>query len=168
VRFLISIVTIRAFDNLSETFCRTQKKLLMEMPLVINLVSSFMLCGVIWLVQLVHYPFFHRAERDRFPEHMGFHKLRISVIVMPLMVAELATSLWLSLSAADFILLHRAGLGIVILIWLATFFVSVPLHEKISAEYDEATIQKLVATNLVRTVLWTLKAILGIVILMRI
>ncbi len=126
-----------------------------------------MLCGVIWLVQLAHYPFFHRTDRDRFREHMSFHKVRVSFIVMPLMLTELGTSLWLSLMADDFILLHRAGLGIVILIWLVTFFTSVPLHEKLSGGYDEPTVQKLVNTNWIRTLLWTLKSVLGILILLR-
>jgi hypothetical protein len=126
-----------------------------------------MLCGVIWLVQLVHYPFFHRTDRGSFREHMSFHKARVSFIVMPLMLAELGTSLWLSFLAADFILLHRAGLGIVILIWLVTFFTSVPLHEKLSDEYDEPAVQKLVNTNWIRTLLWTLKSVLGVLILLR-
>ena len=140
----------------------------MELPFVINLISSFLLCGVIWLIQLVHYPFFHRAERDSFKEHMNFHKLRISFIVMPLMVAELGTSIWLSFSAADFTLLHRAGLGVVILIWFATFFISVPLHEKLTSGYDESVVQKLVNSNWIRTILWSLKAALGVMILFRI
>lgn len=126
-----------------------------------------MLCGVIWLVQLVHYPFFHRTDRDHFRKHMSFHKVRISVIVMPLMIAELGTSIWLSFMAADLLLLHRTGLGIVIFIWLVTFFTSVPLHEKLSDGYEEATVQKLVNTNWIRTLLWTLKSVLGVLILLQ-
>jgi hypothetical protein len=38
--------------------------------------------------------------------------------------------------------------------------VQVPLHERLSAGWDAAAHQRLVASNWVRTVLWTVRAVL--------
>lgn len=130
--------------------------------LVINIFCSFYLCGVIWVVQIVHYPFFHRADREQFISHMSAHKLRISIIVIPLMLAELSSSVYLSLFEKNYALYHQAGLAIVILIWLVTFFVSVPLHEKLSQGYQADIVNRLIRTNWFRTLLWTLKSALGL------
>jgi hypothetical protein len=42
----------------------------------------------------------------------------------------------------------------------STFLVQVPLHERLSAGWDAAAHQRLVASNWVRTVLWTVRAVL--------
>ena len=129
--------------------------------LIINLFSSFFLCGLIWTIQLVHYPSFHALDKVHFIEHMNLHKQRISLLVVPMMLLELATSIGLVLFADLYSELNKAGLIIVILIWFSTFFVQVPLHKKLSSGYDQVIITKLVRTNFIRTILWTLKATIG-------
>ena len=42
--------------------------------------------GLIWTIQLVHYPFFHRLEKENFNEHMDEHRKKISFIVLPVML----------------------------------------------------------------------------------
>ncbi|MDX1590377.1 MAG: hypothetical protein R3283_00350 [Balneolaceae bacterium] len=140
----------------------------MEEILIINLFSSFFLCGLIWTVQLVHYPSFHGFEKEKYAGWMAFHKSRISIIVVPVMLAELGSSVLLSFVENQFLTLNRAGLAVVILIWLITFFVQVPLHGKLSSGYREEIVRKLVTSNLWRTSLWTIKSILGIILLTRI
>lgn len=83
------------------------------------------------------------------------------------MFTELITSILLSLREETSTILHQAGLGIVILIWLITFFVQVQLHEKLSAGYSEKLVQKLVSSNRWRTLLWSMKSVLGIYLLTR-
>lgn len=139
----------------------------MEVTLILNLFSSFFLCGLIWTVQLVHYPAFHGFEKETYHEWMSLHKSRISFIVVPLMFTELITSILLSFREETSTILHQAGLGIVILIWLITFFVQVQLHEKLSAGYSEKLVQKLVSSNRWRTLLWSMKSVLGIYLLTR-
>lgn len=129
--------------------------------LLVNLFSSFYLCGLIWTIQLVHYPSFHALDKVHFIEHMNFHKQRISLLVVPVMLLELATSIALVFYAELYSELHKTGLIIVILIWLSTFFVQVPLHNKLSMGYEEGIVTKLVKSNVIRTVLWTLKATIG-------
>ena len=134
---------------------------------IINLAASLFLCGLIWTIQLVHYPFFRFADQDNFEEAMGFHRVRISWIVVPVMLAELFTSGWLAFYADSWQSLHLAGFIIVLLIWLVSFFLQVPIHAKLSKGYNLDLIQKLVSTNLLRTLLWTVKAGLSVEILRR-
>lgn len=136
--------------------------------LIANLSSTFFLCGLIWIVQLVHYPFFHGVSADNYPEWMALHKKRISLIVVPVMLAELGSSFLLVLWDAPIPVLQQTGLAIVVVIWLVTFFVQVPLHNKIAGRYSRNDVDRLIATNFIRTGLWTLKAILGILILIHV
>lgn len=90
------------------------------------------------------------------------HRQRTGMVVIPAMLLE-------SITAA--ILLWRRPEGVPAwLVWLAfavllgihasTFLVQVPLHERLSAGWDAAAHQRLVASNWVRTVLWTARAVL--------
>ncbi len=137
----------------------------MQLLLAANLITSFLLCGLIWTVQLVHYPMFHRFEKESFEEHIKFHGFRISLIVVPLMVIELVSSFSLAFFVSSDNVLHLIGFFIVLLIWLVTFFVQVPLHSKLTMGYSAETVNKLVSTNFIRTVLWSIKAIIGVFIL---
>jgi hypothetical protein len=117
------------------------------------------------MVQLVHYPMFHGLSKKNFSNHIQFHKKRISVIVVPVMIAELLTSAALAGWSAEFKLIHIAGLALVTAIWLVTFFLQVPIHNKLPDGFDQILVQKLVLSNWYRTVFWTLKSILGIYLL---
>ena len=134
----------------------------MQLLLAANLITSFLLCGLIWTVQLVHYPMFHRLEKEKYGEHIQFHGFRISLIVVPLMVIELVSSFSLAFFSSTDTILHMIGFLIVILIWLVTFFVQLPLHSKLTLGYNPETVNKLVSTNIIRTILWTMKAALGV------
>ena len=134
----------------------------MQLILAANLISSFLLCGLIWTVQLVHYPMFHMLEKEKYGEHILFHGFRISLIVVPLMVIELVSSFSLAFFSSTDTILHMIGFLIVILIWLVTFFVQLPLHSKLTLGYNPETVNKLVSTNIIRTILWTMKAALGV------
>ena len=132
---------------------------MLNIVLTANIFSSFALFGLIWCVQLVHYPFFLRSEKSHFIEHIGFHKVRISFIVVPLMVTELFTSGWLSFYTQSLKEWHIIGFITVILIWLVTFLIQVPLHEKLTEGYNEQVIRKLIQSNWIRTFLWTVKSL---------
>ncbi|MDZ7718626.1 MAG: hypothetical protein U5K72_07420 [Balneolaceae bacterium] len=138
---------------------------MLSLSFIANIFCSFSLFGLIWCVQLVHYPFFLRSDKTNFIEHIGFHKQRISIIVVPLMTIELATSGILVFEFQQFAGLNIFGLIVVILIWLVTFFVQVPIHNSLSDGYNESLVQKLIKTNWIRTVLWSAKSFSSLYIL---
>ncbi|MCR9288410.1 MAG: hypothetical protein NXI23_13615 [Bacteroidetes bacterium] len=118
---------------------------------------SWMLLGLIWVIQLVHYPAFQWIEEGRFFEFHKHHTRSISIIVAPLMVLELGLAFWLAYSEC-FQLLHTLPLTIVLLIWASTFFVQIPIHHKLSKGKNTDLIRRLVQTNWFRTILWTVKS----------
>lgn len=137
----------------------------MSILFLINLAASLFMCGLIWLVQLVHYPLFHRLEKTDYPAHQAFHRTRISWIVLPVMLAELGTSAWLVWGPFPLAAWHAAGLSLVIAAWLSTFFLQVPQHEIIASGYEKKAVQKLISSNWIRTILWSTKSILSLITL---
>lgn len=133
---------------------------MMNLLLILNLASSLFLAGLIWTIQIVHYPIFHRLETDNFADHIHFHKGAISLLVVPVMTIELGTSAWLAWFASSNLIYHQTGFVTVIIIWLITFFVQVPLHSRLSVARNEKAINHLVKTNWLRTILWSVKAAL--------
>ena len=131
----------------------------MDFLFFLNVISAFFLTGVIWTIQIVHYPSFHYIDKLSFVNFHQFHERRISIIVMPLMVLELISSVSLyfnDMSNHTFLL----NLIIVGLIWCSTFFIQVPIHNILSQKKDIMMIEKLVNTNWIRTFLWSMRMLL--------
>ncbi len=126
---------------------------------VAHFFSCFFMTGLIWLIQLIHYPSYKFIDALKFSEYQNFHTTTITFIVGPVMAIELFSGMAIlfdqklsALSSINFI-----GL---LLIWAATAFLSVPLHAKLSAGFNTETVQMLISTNWVRTVLWSLRSAL--------
>lgn len=123
-----------------------------------NQAISWGLLVLIWVVQLVHYPSFAYIDERQFEAFHQHHTRSISYIVLPLMLLELGMAGILTLQY-NFQWNYIVPLIIVLLIWGSTFLIQVPDHNSLAAGKDLSTIQRLVHTNWIRTVLWTLKAI---------
>ena len=121
-----------------------------------QLLVSFFLCGLIWLVQLVHYPSFRYVARTDFTEFENFHTRKITLIVLPAMFIELVTAFLLVLYFPSEAL-FKFNICIIVLIWISTFVFSVPCHNKLLKYKDNESIDKLVQTNWFRTFLWSIK-----------
>ncbi|MEM1009261.1 MAG: hypothetical protein AAGJ35_09670 [Myxococcota bacterium] len=131
--------------------------------LFVELCVNWAMVGVIWMVQIVHYPLFAKVGRETFPSYQESHMRRISFVVIPLMLTELACSLWslvLALMRGRLFWAPLVGSALLLWIWLSTFVRAVPLHQQLAVEFSEALHHKLVAVNWTRTVLWTIKAVL--------
>ncbi len=128
--------------------------------LLLNFASSLFLCGLIWVIQILHYPFFAHLERENYTKYQQKHMYLISFLVIPVMLMELITSVLLILQPSDFRIEFIIGITLVLMIWASTFFVQLPIHQKLLQGFDRDLIQKLVSTNWIRTILWTAKSIL--------
>ena len=129
----------------------------MDLAFKLHIISTCALIGLIWIVQIVHYPAFYFVEDKRFVEFESFHKKSITTIVLPLMVTELVTGLVLLYFNRGVI--HGINSLSIILIWLSTFFISVPLHDKLSQTKSREDISNLVSTNWIRTSLWSIRGV---------
>ena len=134
---------------------------MIEIALIAQAVSTFGMLGVIWLVQLEIYPLQIHVKREDYLAYQAAHMYRVSFVVAPLMLVEVATSAWLlflPLSSCG-MTLAWVGVGLVFLLWISTLVLQVPCHWKLEKERDEAVIRRLVRTNWVRTVGWTARAV---------
>ena len=127
----------------------------------LDLASAWYMTGVIWTVQIVHYPLFARVGAAGWADYHPAHLRRMTGVVLPAMLAELGASGLLALARPpDFSsALLWIGLGLAALTWAVTFFVSVPLHDALARGYDLSLIRRLVGTNRLRTALWTAHAL---------
>lgn len=108
--------------------------------------------GVIWIVQLVHYPAFKYVAEDQFKEFSFFHQQKITYVVAPLMLLEFMTGLYLLPRGH---LWFNLSVVLLALIWISTFVFSVREHNTLLSGKDEESIDRLVKTNWIRTILWT-------------
>lgn len=131
----------------------------MTWPLVVHGAATWAMVGVIWMVQIVHYPLFAAVGTAQFADYERSHQLRITWVVAPLMAIELITAAWLV--AAPPAGVSRwvlwLGLALVVVNWGATALVQVPLHERLAAGFVATAHAQLVATNWIRTIAWTLR-----------
>ena len=117
--------------------------------------SSAGMAVLIWLVQLVIYPGFRPIETTAFPAWHRSYTGRISWIVIPLMLVQAGALGWLL--ATETATAARVGAAVAVgIAWVTTFAVSVPIHERLDAAKDLALIERLIATNWIRTVAWTM------------
>jgi hypothetical protein len=129
------------------------------MLLLAHAASTWMLAGLIWTIQIVQYPLFESVGADRFAEYHRPHMLRISLIVVPLMLAEAVTGGWL-------LLLHRSqrmlwiGTALIVFLWVSTALIHAPLHVRLEAGLDPSAIRRLTRANWLRTTAWTIRAFL--------
>ena len=117
---------------------------------------SWSLFVLIWLVQLIIYPGFIRIPASYFVAYHRWYAKRITVIVLPLMLAEVMLLMGWWWADADRSGAYVATLAVFI-IWLSTFSLQVPIHKHLQHGKDDALIRRLVATNWIRTAAWTLK-----------
>lgn len=135
--------------------------------LIAHALATCMMAGVIWFVQIVHYPLFGAVGEDRFADYEQRHQARTGIIVGPLMLAELAAAIILLAMVPAGVprWMPLVGMVMLALIWLSTFGVQVPLHQKLSRGFDARAHGLLVATNWGRTFLWTARGVLALVML---
>ena len=130
--------------------------------LVSHLAITLLMVGLIWLVQIVHYPLFSWVGVSSFSDYHKRHTHRITIIVAPLMLLELATGLllWFRMPLQSFWIFNTMAMA---LIWGSTALWQVPLHKQLPLADGAARlalIRQLVASNWLRTFFWSLRGLL--------
>jgi hypothetical protein len=138
--------------------------------LVLLLVHAFAttaLAGLIWTIQVVHYPLFSEVGTAEFAKFHHDHSFRITLIVGPLMAIEGVATLWLLARrpAGVPLLLTWASAVILAVVHLGTVALSVPAHNRLSRGFTTSAYERLVNTNWVRTFGWSARAVLAFVMI---
>lgn len=135
--------------------------------LVAQVVGSAGMFGVIWVIQLVQYPLMRKVPTDAFGAFEAEHQRRITPVVGPLMAIEGVCVLAVFFARPDcvpFVMALAGGLVEAVAIGTTTF-VSAPMHGRMAAVGRPMLLDRLIATNWIRTVAWTTRAALAIAML---
>ena len=134
----------------------------MSAALIANLASTLFMTGLIWFVQIVHYPLFAAVGSDVFAAYSRSHQSLTTFVVGPPMLVEALTSAVLVLARPAGVPAWMPWTGVVLvgIIWLSTATLQIPAHAKLSSGFDPAVGASLVSTNWIRTVGWSLRAVL--------
>ncbi|UCG51358.1 MAG: hypothetical protein JSW58_14385 [Candidatus Latescibacterota bacterium] len=132
--------------------------------LLIHTAATWMMVGLIWTVQVVHYPLFSRVGEDVF---VAYHERHMKLILRLLFLPALAETV-----TAVLLLLYRpsgvsdiqvwTGLVLLVSIWCSTFVVQVPEHRNLTGGFKKDRFQILVRSNWFRTAVWTARGIVAL------
>ena len=132
---------------------------MMTVIVLIHAASTWMMVGLIWFVQIVHYPLFARVGAAQFAAYAGAHSHLTTLVVAGPMVVEAMTAVflvWYRPAALSPVLVW-SGLGLVVTLWLSTAFLQVPQHERLANGFDVTAYQFLVSSNWLRTIGWSVR-----------
>jgi hypothetical protein len=138
-----------------------------ELLLIIHAFSTMVMVGVIWTVQVVHYPLFSLVGREGFERYERAHMHRISWIVGPAMLTEAVTTVWLVIRPPEDVhgLLAWVGLALLSVVWVSTAAVQGPTHQRLSQGFEERLVRRLVLSNWVRTAAWSARGVIALLLL---
>jgi hypothetical protein len=129
---------------------------------LVHLFSTLFMTGVIWFAQAVHYPLLERVGGDAFVAYEKENTRRTGWVVIPVMALEFITALLLLWRRPEFFPFFYAWLNgaLLAVIWVSTFTLQGPGHQQLTKKFDPALWRRLVRTNWIRTVAWTMRGIL--------
>jgi len=131
--------------------------------LLVHAASAWFMTGLIWLVQIVHYPLLSRVGAAGYADYQLAHQRLISIVVGPAMLIEAGAAVLLLLDRRNPWTL--TGVALLAVVWCSTAFLQVPLHNALSIGFDSETHSRLVQTNWIRTIAWTARALISLYLL---
>ena len=135
----------------------------MNILIFISLFSNLIMVGISLITHFVTYPSFKLIKSSIFSEFHKSYTNKMLLIVAPVMILELISSILLVIfDVSD----NDTEIGLLItliLIWFLTFFTIVPIHNKLAVNYTKDLNQKLIKYNGFRTTLWIIKLILSLI-----
>lgn len=121
---------------------------------VVALITASGLCVLIWMVQLLIYPSFIYFPNQNLRQWHTAYTPRVTLIVAPLMLSQLAIGIYRIYTNAAWFSIAYAIL--VAAVWLTTFYIFIPIHDKIhKGTFENHLLHKLVSLNWMRTILWS-------------
>ena len=130
--------------------------------LLVHAISTTYMMGLIWFVQLVHYPLFAQVGREA---HLVYHRQHVQKTtwaVGPPMIMEAMASYLLFSTTSFGYNLPSFGLMFLLIIWLSTALLQVPCHNQLVLGFEASVHRRLVWSNWLRTLAWSLRAMIAI------
>lgn len=140
-------------------YCTMEKILVL-----IQLFSTLFMTGLIWFVQIVHYPLYQKISGD-FVTYEKEHTILTSAVTAPVMLLELMSGVVLFFVSQQLLGVHITLMALLAIIWVSTIRLQMPIHQKLCLIYDKVQCEQLVKTNWIRTVAWSLRSLIWIFLL---
>jgi len=133
--------------------------------LTVHLAVTASMVGLIWFVQVVHYPLFDLVGAEGFSPYESAHRWRTSFVVGPLMGAEMLTAVALVVNPPASLgpMLPLVGVAVLVAVHASTVQLQVPAHNRLNEGHDPEVTARLVRTNWIRTTGWSVRCVLAVV-----
>jgi len=129
----------------------------MNVILIAHLFSTLFMCGLVWFVQIVHYPLFKGVPLLDFPDYQK-RNFVTGFVTVPVMITELFSGLWILYN--DYSDLFLINMILLAIIWGSTFIFQVPTHLALLKNPSQKLFNKLIRSNWIRTISWSLRSLL--------
>ena len=139
---------------------------MMHFALLAHLASTLYMTGLIWFVQIVHYPLHGHVGEESFQNYQNLHVNWTGYVVGPPMLIEMVTTVYFIINPIAGIP-YRAfiiGAALLLLVWGSTALLQVPFHNSLVHHFQADAHSKLVSSNWIRTLGWTARS--GVVLYM--
>ncbi len=136
----------------------------MRLVILIHTAATLFMVGLIWFVQIVHYPLFNQVQTEAFMLYEATHSRLTTLVIAPAFLLETATAIFFLFSRPEGInaKLIYTGVALLAVIWLSTIFIQVPRHSLLAMGFNDQAYRELVFTNWLRTVAWSLRGVLSL------
>jgi hypothetical protein len=136
--------------------------------LILNLITSLMMAGIVWFMQVVQFPLFTTVRPRNFLGYGTHFKFLTAYIMAPMFLLEAIGALGLAIKFYG----HHNGLLIGNLVlfaiaWGATLLYTLPIQNKLTERYVPARIRSLIHYNWVRTLAWSGKGALAVLLVIK-
>lgn len=134
---------------------------------LVHLAATWFLVGLIWMIQVVHYPSFSSIDRVGYQTFQHRHMAQMGRLIgLPWLIEGLfviALFIWAPTSVIR-ALAAVGGLleGAVIAV---TVFSSIPAHAALSEGFSEDSHRRLLRTNWLRTAAWTARGVIAAIVI---
>jgi hypothetical protein len=129
-----------------------------------HLISTLLMVGVIWTVQIVHYPLMALVGTERFATYEAAHAPRMAAVVLLPWSVQGVTVAWLLLIPTTGVargLVWASAIAAIVPV-IVTVAVSVPAHRTLADGFDDAVHRRLVRTNWLRTAGWSAHGVFAV------
>jgi hypothetical protein len=131
-----------------------------KLLVLLHAAATLFLCGVIAIIQIVHYPLFNMVGKDQFAAYENAHTNLITLVVGPAMLLEAACVLGLLIERPGS-WLAWVGAGLLAVVWFSTAFLQVPQHGILSSGFNQRAYEILVQSNWLRTLVWWARGVIA-------
>ncbi|MDW3177933.1 MAG: hypothetical protein R8J94_11135 [Acidimicrobiia bacterium] len=134
---------------------------------VLHGAATWFLVGLIWTIQLIHYPSFSAIDPDRYSSFQQTHMVGMGRLIAAPWLVEGLTVLGLFVFAPTgwMRLLATAGGLLELVVIGVTIRSSIPAHEALSTGFSDDAHKRLLRSNWMRTAAWTSRGLIALVVL---